>query len=92
MAHTKAGGSTRLGRDSASQRLGVKKFGGQAVKAGQIIIRQRGTKYHPGKNVKQGKDDTLYAAINGQVKFSRRQQKKYNGQLHSTLTVSVVKA
>lgn len=69
MAHKKAGGSTRNGRDSHSQRLGVKKFGGQLVKAGNIIIRQRGTKYHPGANVGRGKDDTLYATAPGHVKF-----------------------
>ena len=69
MAHKKAGGSTRNGRDSHSQRLGVKKFGGELVKAGNIIIRQRGTRYHPGLNVGIGKDDTLFAKIAGTVKF-----------------------
>lgn len=69
MAHKKAGGSTRNGRDSHSQRLGVKRFGGQWVKAGNILVRQRGTKYHPGKFVGLGKDDTLFAKMTGIVKF-----------------------
>ena len=69
MAHKKAGGSSRNGRDSESKRLGVKKFGGQAVLAGNIIIRQRGTKVHAGKNVGMGKDHTLFATANGIVKF-----------------------
>lgn len=69
MAHKKAGGSTRNGRDSASQRLGVKRFGGQWVKAGNILVRQRGTRYHPGTNVGIGKDDTLFAKATGFVKF-----------------------
>lgn len=69
MAHKKAGGSTSNGRDSHSQRLGVKKFGGQFVQAGNIIIRQRGTKYHAGQNVKRGKDDTLFATAAGIVVF-----------------------
>ena len=65
MAHKKAGGSSRNGRDSESKRLGVKKFGGQYVQAGNIIVRQRGTKFHPGKNVGIGKDHTLFAKIDG---------------------------
>ncbi|ODS23140.1 50S ribosomal protein L27 [Candidatus Endobugula sertula] len=69
MAHKKAGGSTRNGRDSESKRLGVKRFGGEAVLAGNIIIRQRGTKVHPGDNVGIGKDHTLYAKVDGAVKF-----------------------
>lgn len=71
MAHKKAGGSSRNGRDSAGQRLGVKKFGGEEVLAGNIIIRQRGTKYHPGKGVGLGKDHTIFALIDGAVKFSK---------------------
>jgi|TARA_B110000971_G_scaffold103378_1_gene106353 large subunit ribosomal protein L27 len=70
MAHKKAGGSTRNGRDSESKRLGVKKYGGELVKAGNIIIRQRGTKVHPGENVGCGKDHTLFATSAGHVKFS----------------------
>ena len=69
MAHKKAGGSTRNGRDSASQRLGVKKFGGERVKPGNIIVRQRGTKFRPGINVGIGRDDTLFATADGVVKF-----------------------
>ncbi|VAW89914.1 LSU ribosomal protein L27p [hydrothermal vent metagenome] len=69
MAHKKAGGSTRNGRDSVSKRLGVKRFGGQAVVAGNILIRQRGTHFHPGLNVGIGKDDTLFAKADGQVVF-----------------------
>ena len=69
MAHKKAGGSSRNGRDSESKRLGVKKFGGQAVLAGNIIVRQRGTKWHAGQNVGVGKDHTLFALTNGSVAF-----------------------
>ncbi|MBP8130000.1 MAG: 50S ribosomal protein L27 [Candidatus Hydrogenedentes bacterium] len=69
MAHKKAGGSSRNGRDSQSQRLGLKKFGGQQVKAGNIIVRQRGTQFHPGDNVGMGKDHTLFALIDGRVQF-----------------------
>ncbi len=71
MAHKKGGGSTRNGRDSNSKRLGVKRFGGQIVKGGTIIVRQRGTKIHPGQNVGRGRDDTLFAYIDGVVKFER---------------------
>lgn len=78
MAHKKGQGSTRNGRDSESKRLGVKKYGGESVTAGNIIIRQRGTKVHPGNNVGCGKDHTLFALIDGQVKFERfgRSRKK----------------
>ena len=69
MAHKKAGGSSRNGRDSAGQRLGLKIFGGEAVLAGNIIARQRGTKWHPGRNVGLGKDHTLFALIDGKVEF-----------------------
>lgn len=69
MAHKKAGGSSRNGRDSVSKRLGVKRFAGQQVLAGNILVRQRGTKFHPGQNVKIGKDDTLFATANGKVLF-----------------------
>ncbi|MEM7097152.1 MAG: 50S ribosomal protein L27 [Pseudomonadota bacterium] len=70
MAHKKAGGSTRNGRDSESKRLGLKKFGGQLVKAGNIIVRQRGTKFHPGENVGCGRDHTLFATADGVVNFA----------------------
>lgn len=72
MAHKKAGGSTRNGRDSESKRLGLKKFGGEFVKAGNIIVRQRGTRFHPGTNVGCGRDHTLFATADGQVKFVTR--------------------
>lgn len=72
MAHKKAGGSSRNGRDSAGRRLGVKKYGGENVISGNIIIRQRGTKYHPGENVGIGKDHTIFAVTEGKVEFSRR--------------------
>jgi len=69
MAHKKGQGHTSNGRDSASKRLGVKKYGGQFVRAGSILVRQRGTKFHPGLNVSRGKDDTLFTRIDGHVKF-----------------------
>ncbi len=72
MAHKKGGGTTRNGRDSESKRLGVKVYGGQAINAGGIIIRQRGTKVHPGENVGMGKDHTLFALIDGRVKFATK--------------------
>lgn len=92
MAHRKAGGSTQLGRDSISKRLGVKKFGNQQVKAGQIIIRQRGTKFRPGKNVKRGEDDTLFALKDGIVKFSTRKIRIFTGKLVPKKYVSVVES
>lgn len=84
MAHKKAGGSSRNGRDSAGRRLGVKKYGGEHVLAGNIIVRQRGTKFHPGKNVGIGKDHTLFALIEGAVKFHKT--------THGPTTVHVVAA
>ncbi len=72
MAHKKGTGSTRNGRDSNAKRLGVKKYGGQVVRAGNIIIRQRGTKFHPGNNVGRGNDDTLFALVDGVVTFERK--------------------
>jgi large subunit ribosomal protein L27 len=72
MAHKKGVGSSRNGRDSESKRLGVKRFGGQFVRAGNILVRQRGTKFHPGLNVGKGSDDTLYAKIDGIVSFERK--------------------
>ncbi|MBI4161170.1 MAG: 50S ribosomal protein L27 [Acidobacteria bacterium] len=72
MAHKKAAGSSRNGRDSNSQRLGVKRFGGQWVSGGSILVRQRGTRYKPGRNVGRGKDDTLFARIDGVVRFELR--------------------
>lgn len=90
MAHKKAGGSTVYGRDSQSKRLGVKIQDGGYAKAGSIIIRQRGTKYRPGKNVKIGKDDTLFAGAAGLVKFATKKIRKYNNQLVATKIVNVV--
>jgi len=72
MAHKKAGGSSRNGRDSAGRRLGVKLFGGEQAVAGNILVRQRGTKFHPGTNVGMGKDHTLFALIDGEVSFARK--------------------
>jgi large subunit ribosomal protein L27 len=72
MAHKKGVGSSRNGRDSQSQRLGVKRFGGQSVRAGNILVRQRGTKFHPGTNVGKGSDDTLFALVDGVVNFERK--------------------
>ena len=71
MAHKKAGGSSRNGRDSAGQRLGVKKFGGELIEAGNVIVRQRGTQFHPGRNVGMGKDHTLFATNGGKVEFRK---------------------
>ena len=76
MAHKKGVGSSKNGRDSQSQRLGVKRFGGETVTAGSIIVRQRGTRIHPGKNVGRGNDDTLYATIDGVVTFERKGRDK----------------
>ena len=81
MAHKKAAGSTSLGRDSRSKRLGTKLADGQATRAGQIIVRQRGTKIHPGINVRRGNDDTLYAAVSGIVKFTKRKAENFHGAL-----------
>ena len=77
MAHKKAGGSSRNGRDSQSKRLGVKKFGGENVLSGNIIVRQRGTRFRPGLNVGLGSDDTLFAKIDGYVRFERRGDNRY---------------
>ena len=76
MAHKKAGGSSRNGRDSESKRLGVKVYGGQAINAGGIIVRQRGTRMHPGDNVGRGGDDTLFALTDGKVKFGSRKGRR----------------
>lgn len=89
MAHRKAGGSTELGRDSISKRLGVKLFGGQKVKTGNIIIRQRGTKFHPGKNVKRAEDDTLFAMKDGAIKFTFKKVRDFTGKLVRRRFVSV---
>ncbi len=90
MAHTQSGGSTKLGRDSRSQRLGLKLHDGQIVKVGQIIIRQRGTKYLPGKNIKRASDDTLFAKKDGIVKFKTSLKIRFDGQKRRVTMVSVV--
>lgn len=85
MAHKKAGGSSRNGRDSESKRLGIKRYAGQQVLAGNILVRQRGTKFHPGLNVGRGKDDTLYAKVTGVVKFGQKGP-------HNRKTVNIIPA
>ncbi len=90
MAHKKAGGSTSNGRDSQAKRLGVKVFGGQIVKAGGIIVRQRGTQFHPGSNVGMGKDHTIFALMNGKVQFVEKQLRKYDGRVYKDKLVNVV--
>lgn len=90
MAHTKAGGSTQLGRDSVGKRLGVKLYGGQMAKAGSIIVRQRGTRVRPGRNVRKGTDDTLFAVAPGRVRFLNRKIRRYDGSLRATKFVEVV--
>jgi len=89
MSKTKQGGSSRLGRDSAAQRLGIKVTQGEKVRIGMIIIRQRGTKYLLGKNVKKGSDDTIYAMKDGTVKFSSKSKKLFNGTRRMAKVVSV---
>lgn len=90
MAHKKAGGSATSLKDSPGKRLGVKLSDGQYAKQGAIIIRQRGTKVHPGENVKKGKDDTLFATVTGLVKFSTKKLTKFNSKLKTTKFVSVI--
>lgn len=90
MAHTKSGGSTKLGRESASKRLGVKLQDGQIVGPGQIIIRQRGSKYLAGNNVKVAGDDTLYSMKNGKVKFTSKKKIRFDGNTRYVAVVSVV--
>lgn len=89
MSHKNSAGSTSLGRDSAGQRLGLKLSDGQQAKIGSIIVRQRGTKYQAGKNVKKGKDDTLFATAAGIVKFKTKKLMKFNGRLEKSKVVSV---
>lgn len=90
MSHRKAGGSTALGRDSISKRLGVKKSDGQTVKAGMVLVRQRGTKYRPGKNVKKGGDDTLFSLVSGIVEIKKKMVKRFDGNLKKTCFINVV--
>lgn len=86
MAHKKAGGSSKNGRDSNAQRLGLKRHDGQLVTAGSIIVRQRGTKFHPGTNVGIGKDDTLFATIDGYVKFERKDKTRKKVSVYTEIT------
>jgi large subunit ribosomal protein L27 len=89
MAHTKAGGTTKLGRDSAGQRLGTKVGDGEAIHAGSIIVRQRGTKFVPGLNVGKGKDDTLFATSTGTVKYEKKLRANFTGAKQRRTIVSV---
>lgn len=89
MAHKKAAGSTKNGRDSQAKRLGVKAFGGEFVRAGSIIVRQRGTKMHAGENVKVGRDHTLFATTDGKVHFTRKKVLKFDGRKMGTTIVHV---
>jgi large subunit ribosomal protein L27 len=89
MAHTKAGGSTKLGRDSRAKYLGVKKNDGQVVKPGQLIVKQRGTHYFPGKNVKKAGDDSLYSVVNGTVAFKNKTKINYDGNRKKVKVVNV---
>lgn len=90
MAKTKATGTTKLGRDSISKRLGIKLYEGQEAKAGNVLVRQRGTKYLPGKNVRKGKDDTLYAVKNGKVKFKTKRKTCFNNEKRVVKIIEVL--
>jgi len=90
MAHVKGTGTTSLGRDIQGQRLGVKLFGGQKANSGSIIVRQKGTKFRAGQNVKRAKDDTLFAIISGTVSFKKKRVKRFNGQLKQTTFISII--
>lgn len=90
MAHTKAAGSTRLGRDSKSKRLGVKLHDGEVARAGNILVKQRGNRVWPGKNVKKGGDDTLYALKNGEVKFTTKIKMDFTGHKKAVKVVNVI--
>jgi len=89
MAHKASQGSTALGRDSKSKRLGIKIFAGSKVSPGNIIVRQRGTKYHPGRGVKIGKDHTIFALKEGVVFFSKRKRRRFDGRLKKTTFINV---
>jgi large subunit ribosomal protein L27 len=92
MSKTKAGGSTRNGRDSKSKRLGVKVWGGQVVTAGSIIVRQRGTKFYPGENIGMGRDHTLFSKVDGTVQFTEKRTTKFDGRKFKDVFVHVVTA
>jgi len=89
MAHTKAGGSTKLGRDSAAKRLGIKAYDNQLVKTGNVLVRQRGTKWYPGLNTKMGADDTIYSLIDGKVQFSTKRKKDFTGRRRIVSLINV---
>lgn len=91
MAKTKAKSTTKLGRDSESKRLGVKLYAGQKANPGSVLVRQRGTKFYPGKNVRKGGDDTLYSVTEGEVKFRRKPKTSYTGKKRIITLVDVVK-
>jgi large subunit ribosomal protein L27 len=90
MAHTKAIGSTQLGRDSQPKYLGVKKYDGETAKIGNIIVRQRGSKYLAGEGVRKGSDDTIYAVVNGKVKFTTTKKKKFDGSRRLVKVVNII--
>jgi len=92
MAHKKAGGSTNNGRDSNAKRRGIKLYGGQRARSGNIILRQKGTKWFPGKGVQMGRDFTIFAIIDGVVTFTQKRQRKFNGQTHYDTIVNVLPA
>ncbi|HID56513.1 TPA: 50S ribosomal protein L27 [Candidatus Poribacteria bacterium] len=92
MAHKKGGGSTQNGRDSRAKRLGIKRFGGQFVKAGEILVRQRGTKIHPGRNVGRGGDDTLFALTSGYVVFERKDKRRKKVSVYPELPAQMASA
>lgn len=92
MAHTKSSGAAKNARDSGPKYLGVKKFDGERVNAGSILIRQRGTKFYPGRNVKRGGDDTLYAMHSGVVKFTEKRKTKFNGRMRRVSVINVLAA
>ena len=91
MAHKKGLGSSRNGRDSNAQRLGVKVFGGQLVPGGSIIVRQRGTKFHPGKNVRRASDDSLFTTVDGQVKFEHKNKKRMQVSVYPVAVAAAAK-
>lgn len=90
MAQTKSGGSTKLGRDSAAKRLGLKVADGQTVKTGNVLIRQRGTKWYPGKNTDLGEDDTIFSLKDGVVKFTTERKKTFTGKLKKISVINVI--
>jgi len=90
MAHTKAAGSTKLGRDSRAKRLGIKRSDGQWVRVGEVLVRQRGTKWFPGKNTKRGADDTIFSLKEGKVKFSQERKKNLQGKARRITRIDII--